>query len=386
MFWLWVRWHAVCLGHSLKRLSPNDREILFILGDTRNDENVPRYQFLILNFFAEAGYNIYVYQGLDFGFFKRLGDWGQHLYAVKNLRFITDIPRRTEGMVFAFDHEEPDESLLKLRWKKLLYVNSQKPPSWKVGDEIVRIPYVMFPGVYRSGRHRDLETFRNQQRKIRAFFAGNMNKIYYDNPDLENNYGQMTRHAGVEALLNSGRKIIHQPEKKEFDRLIRGDRYSRECVIFDFFKFKIKAARWLNVLSTSDFFICFSGTDYPFSHNSVESLAVGTIPILSYADWFDPPLEHKKNAIVYAGKEDLIQKIEEVMTMGADEIGAMKKNAARYYDEHLSPASFARRFETCGEVSTLMMFPRLVVSDPGGKGQRQIEALNAQIGRVGVST
>jgi hypothetical protein len=107
--------------------------------------------------------------------------------------------------------------------------------------------------------------------------------------------------------------------------------------------------------------MCFSGTDLPMCHNVIESMSVGTIPILSYADWFFPSLEHKKNAIIYSGAVDLISKIKEVLAMNQETMDEMRRNVMDYYDQYLSQENLIRIFESNKEdVCTLMLHPRLV--------------------------
>jgi hypothetical protein len=90
-------------------------------------------------------------------------------------------------------------------------------------------------------------------------------------------------------------------------------------------------------------------------------MAVGTIPLIGYPEWFFPPLEHKKNAIVYDGKEDLIRKFNEVLNMSPDEIKKMREHVVDYYEQYLSAESFIRKFESQeGRIFTIMMHPRLV--------------------------
>lgn len=375
---VWLEFCSARLGQRVKRLPPADKNILFTLADERRDEEIPRHYYLMLNFFAEAGYNVYVYKKPSFRFFKRLGPMGgRYLYSVRNVKFITALPERTDEVIYAFDHEDPDEAMLARKWKKLVYFNSLKPASWKVGRGAVWMPYPMSPYVYRSGASRRLETFRRNRRKLRALFVGNTKKEYYDNPALKK-YGQLTRLEALKVLRSSGRKFVDRPDARELDRLLNGEP-RQECVISDYSKLKIDPDRWLDVLSRSDFFICLSGADYPMCHNCVEAAAVGTIPILSYADWFNPPMEHRQNAIVYSGAEDLPKKIDEVMGLSVGEIEKMRNNVIQYYEDHLSPRSFVRQFESRPEAHTVILLPKVLCAEPYPEGCDRLERLNARI-------
>ena len=368
---------ALSLGQQGKKLRTGGKQALFTFSDRRSDQDVPRYQYTLVKFFADNGYTVYLYKKVDFAEFLRLGHFGWRLYAMSNVKFVSELPENTRDIFYVFDGEDPEDPLLNRPWKKLVYFNSMKPVTWTIGRETLDVPYGIYPHLYHYGQHRRLQTYRTSERKVRVFFAGNAVPMYYNNPVLKK-YGQMTRLEAMNSLLEARPDIRHRPDKNEFDALWKGA-YKHECVLADFTKFKIPPKDWLGILSKADFFICFSGTDFPMSHNTVESLAVGTIPIISYGDWFDPPLENKKNALVYTDKKDLARKVEEAMNMSADEIALLKSGAQRYYDEHLSPESFMRRFEETGETPTLVQMRRLLVTDADEAGNARMKKLQARI-------
>lgn len=78
----------------------------------------------------------------------------------------------------------------------------------------------------------------------------------------------------------------------------------------------------------------------PLCHNAIESMAVGTIPVTNYPDWFFPSLEHLKNCIRFTTKEDLIETIKLVLSMDKFQIEQLRKNVLEYYDQYLSCDSF----------------------------------------------
>ena len=73
----------------------------------------------------------------------------------------------------------------------------------------------------------------------------------------------------------------------------------------------------------------------PLCFNVIESMSVSTIPILQYPEYFDPPLEHLKNCIVFSNSEDLLRKIRNILSMSEKEISILKMNVISYYDEFL---------------------------------------------------
>jgi hypothetical protein len=358
----------LCLGiairQNFKALPGNEKKILFNLNDEKlyeKDRSNARHIYLILNAFSEAGYTVFICRKDHFRDFFRAGRYIQLIYTIENIRFLSEIPSNTEGIVYAFDGIEKD--ILARQWKKLVFVNILKPPMCKVGKPI-NIPFFMHPLIYFFKQHRRLGQFRGKERKLRIFFGGNTDKLYYTDPGLKKQ-GQITRFEALNALLSHCRRIRSLKSSKDLMAISSNDVYQNECWVLCTDKTQqIASFDWLNRISLSDFFLCFSGAGLPMCHNAIEAMAVGTIPVISYFDWFDPPLEHKKNAIIYSSTEDLLNKVEEIFKMSDEEINEIRRNAVDYYDNNLSPKSFVRRFEASEDkINTLILFPRLVCSE-----------------------
>ncbi|NJO00632.1 MAG: hypothetical protein HC880_02130 [Bacteroidia bacterium] len=83
----------------------------------------------------------------------------------------------------------------------------------------------------------------------------------------------------------------------------------------------------------------------PLSHNVIEAMAVGTIPILEYPEHFHPPLEHGVNAIIFQGKDDLVNKVREVLQLSAERIAILRKNVVDYYQQNLIGSAFIEKIE-----------------------------------------
>ena len=383
---IWMRllyWPRLLANH-FKALPLSDRQILVTLGDRRPNRDISRHLYTVFNFLADAGYNIYIYQKVDFKFYDWLKSYGRRMFSMERLKFIKDIPANTERMVYMFDHEDLEDALLSRKWKKLAYLSVLKPVSWQMGKKAIGIPFLMYPLIYTLGQDKKLDDYRKNQRMIRTYFAGNADKYYYRNPVLHK-YGQMTRRQGLAALLRSRRKFVYQPDKRAFYDRLNGPAPRRECILMDFSKFKIDPSEWLGVLSKSDFFICLSGTDYPMSHHLIESLAVGTIPIMSYPEWMEPELEHGKNALLYKTADELVRRVDEAMSMEPARIAEMKRNAIRYYEDHLSSKSFAARFEACGGPHTLRLHRCLIGNEPNEAERLRLERLNIRVNHDGRS-
>jgi hypothetical protein len=360
------------LLQRLKTLPPNPKQIFFTLDDSklyRSDDGMGRYAYMTLNAFSRAGYNVYFYKKIDLMGFIKLGFYGRFIYFIKNLKIVSKLPPNSEEIIYAFDSTHED--LLKMKWQKLVYVNVLKPPACSMG-ETIWIPYYFHPHMYRLEQYHKIESLRNKKRRLKIFFGGNASRTYYTNPNPSNNYGQLTRQEGIDALLEMSKDVQRVEYLGDFLRILKSNDYRNQCWILETNRCgNTEFTQWFEIVASADFFMCFSGTDLPMCHNSIEAMAVGTIPILSYSDWFFPPLEHKKNAIIYSGKEDLRMKIQEVLSMGKKEIETMRRNVVSYYDQYLSNESFIRNFERNEEEKcTIMLHPKLastVKDDQEGK-------------------
>jgi len=357
---LFVDYLIINIRHNRKKLPENKKTILFTLEDDRlfrDRDGSGRYAYMTLNIFNNGGYTVYLYKKMNFRNYRYLGNYGRLIYSIKNLKIINVLPENTEEIIYAFDTYVKEA--IERKWKKKVYVNILKSPHYVLGN-VTSIPYYFHPLMYKNKQNKIVHTFRSNTRKIKIFFGGNFTAKYYDNSDLKTYYNQMTRREGIRAALSLGEHIEVFENADHFHKRIYGEDFINKCIILQTdHTFPIKPRDWLNIVSSSNFFLCLSGTDLPMCHNVIESMAVGTIPIIAYQDWFFPPLEHKKNAILYSGKEDLIVKIQEVLAMSVEEIKQLQQNTIEYYEKYLTTDNFIKRFEDNNQsTNTIILHPR----------------------------
>ena len=200
------------------------------------------------------------------------------------------------------------------------------------------LPYTMHPRFYINElSKKELMDLRQRKRKVSVFFAGNMDGLKYDDKVIHEKFGMLSR----------GKIISHIKNKYKGDEKVKfiGSE-AHLSHVFNLMKSDdpqmiISVARtdpdkWLEILGNSDFFICLPGVRMPWSHNALEAMSVGTIPILEYGNLFNPPLAHGKNCILYHNYEEFDQAIEMALNMERDKLEATKNNVIAYYDQHLS--------------------------------------------------
>jgi len=368
-----------------KPIQENDKNIFITFDDEtlfRYDDGLGREAFYILKTFSDGGYHVYFYRSKSFISYWKLGLLGRLIYKIKNLRLVSRLPNNTQNFVYGFDAIRP--VFLKYPWKNLLYINIKRPTSCYLGN-VIPMQFYMMPMIYACGLEENLDQYRQLVRKYRIFFGGSLNPIYYDSPVFKKKYPHlMTRLEGFQTIRNSDIDVLLINKRDELDKFSENSTYLNRLVIVEVkTSFPIKPEQWLQFVGQSDFFMCFSGTDYPICHNSIEAMAVGTIPIIAYGDWFDPQLEHGKNAIIYSDQDDLIQKIKIVMKMSLKDIQELRRGVIEYYDNFLAKGYMARQYEQqVQSISTLMLFPK-IISDPKNEeeGQnfiRKFQQLNIQ--------
>lgn len=109
---------------------------------------------------------------------------------------------------------------------------------------------------------------------------------------------------------------------------------------------RIPRGQWLQTLAHCNVFLALPGVYMPFSHNVVEAMAMGCIPLTNYGNWFDPPLEHMRTCIDFDTEDDLAAKVRMVLALDDDTIRDMRTSVIDYYDRYLAPVSFQESFRT----------------------------------------
>jgi hypothetical protein len=225
-------------------------------------------------------------------------------------------------------------------------------------DELA-IPYTMHPDHLENGEDQRLERYRNHPRRWLLFFGGYNDPKHYHASDQYGHFTTLprTQVTGIAQQCFQDRTCI--PENA--DQLDRQRSQDFDgLVILDSSKYRTPSSGWLDLVSHSKFFLAAPGTTYPVCHNCVESLAVGTIPILEYAQLFQPALQHGVNCLIYRGESELRQLMSDLPLIDAAEVQRLSRGAAKYYDDHLSATAFVQKLAD-DSVHHLHMFAYLAM-------------------------
>ena len=218
-------------------------------------------------------------------------------------------------------------------------------------------PYFAHPKFYKAGLHNTVRGLRDQKRNVRIFFSGTLSKSAYSDKFKF-------------PILNRDKIMRHLVEK--FEWAIEGDSgavgvkpilvvsTSDTRDIVEKHKFRLKT--YIDVMSRSDFFICPPGWLMPHSHNIIEAMSVGTIPITNYNSYMHPPLSPDANCLAFATLREFEGAIDRALRMDAQEVRRLRQGVISYYEEHLEPASFGKKL-----VTRQPLILEIVVNDESGR-------------------
>ena len=297
-----------------------------------------RLLYAILNVFSNNGYRVLLFNDIDF---SKLDKYGQRVPDIENLSLVDSVPGDTGQMFYLFDGE--DRACSGRPWKKKIRVGFDVFATYWFTDPLI-MPYPVHPLLSGADLPDRLDRLRQNRKSLRLFFSGDTknyfrNRVHYPNSKLP-------RLEVIGTLLEDPDiRPIHADSEITLRNRFEGE-HSNDCVIVDTDKMWIDPSEWLPYMSKSDFFICPPGYTMPMCHNVVEAMAVGTIPVINYPEWFNPTLKHMENCIVFGDRADLVDRIKAVLAMDQAEVDELRKRVIDYYENHLNPGKFIRQIET----------------------------------------
>lgn len=260
----------------------------------------------------------------------------RELLALRNsaaLPFIIGGPVRECGMAIA-DTKEALERGAEL--KKLLLDYDY----FSATSEAPRMPYFMHPAVYAAGLHKLAVPSSEAPRKIRVAFFGSRDADFYTR---DFHFPILNREQVLESFIREFEDRIwkvNRPVESWTKREIAvaidtkgGDRGDKNF---------LPMADYLEALRQCDFFLSPPGKCMPHSHNLIEGMAAGCIPILNYPEFINPPLEDGVNCLAFRSTEDLRRAIGQALQMPPIKIKEMRGRLLAYYTTNLIPRKWLK--------------------------------------------
>lgn len=214
-------------------------------------------------------------------------------------------------------------------------------------DSELPMPYGFHPEVIDSLDPHRLEQLRMAPKPWRLFFGGNLQQDAYRKVSGYYHLKTVNRFKILALTLQHyGDRTVSPTDQASFETQLETEIDGFSFIDSDVYR--TPAARWLETLGRSKFFVAAPGVNYPVSHNCVEALSVGSIPVLEYSQLFQPHLEHGVNCLVYKGEAEYRRTLRIVESLSEFEIEKLRRGAMAYYDQYLSAAAFAAQLESSG--------------------------------------
>lgn len=338
------------------------KKVLFNLTSTRVDGPQGRRFYNLHTFFRRAGYHpVFVNH---FGFLanpKRNFKSHSFEHSFSLIEPGELLPGDPKDWVIVTEQDQLPSAMANPMtpvFKLSLEVNEQV-----AGNEFAW-PFPLFPGVYQRNQDLELGPLQQQPRHWQGFFGGQAAAHKYNTDWVRSVYGKVPRQRYLDicrqTLLSKQAAVVAPGSSEELNELTHQNVsgavfvYNEVC--------KIAVDQWLPTLAQARFFFACPGVRYPMSHNAIEALAVGTVPIIEYPEDFYPPLEDGVNCISFSGEAGLVSAIERMLAMPEQQWQAISANAIDYYNRHLEPSAVVENLlqaYQASNVDTIKLVPFL---------------------------
>ncbi|WP_282017521.1 hypothetical protein [Salegentibacter mishustinae] len=179
----------------------------------------------------------------------------------------------------------------------------------------------------------------SRRRKRSVFMAGNFDSKIYSN--FDEIFFQMPSRSKMFLKLEKKKFYKRIISKKHLDHFIQGEDDNKLILLDTVNDFKLKLDDLKEVLKEFDFYLALPGIIIPQSHNLIEAMEVGCIPLIhiKYSKLFSPPLVNYENAILYDSDLEFDMRIQEISAFSDNEVVSLRENVIAYYNSYLSPSS-----------------------------------------------
>jgi len=312
------------------KINPGDKVIYIDISGIA----INRYLYNFLKFFQINNYTVYLPKNKNI-IAQLCRDKGEFKYASWLLkeRFVK------------FDGPSNSKQILKISKEQLsndyfssFFIN-------KLEKETYHVPMSEFPGLYYKYDWRE-EFSIEMKRKRSVFMIGNMNRKYYNNIAEEKVFNILSRRAIADFIFLQ-KYYIKINSMIELERYIQCEIDEKVILIDTFINFTISGEKLKIILKGFDFYLATPGIIIPQSHNMIEAMSVGNIPILhkTYANLFRPILQNNINCLTYETLEEMNDIINKIFDLPDEKILNLRKNVSEYYIKNLTPEAVVNKIE-----------------------------------------
>lgn len=333
-----------------------NNSIIFYFHDRRLLKYAFPYYYPLILGFIRNGYNVH----LDFNWrdHQMINDYNHLLFKTKNL-YLGDYTKDSKNSELIITDSEDD---LFSKESRALILSPKVEEFTGLATQTI-VPFFKHPKQLSN-----VLIPSPGERSVKVFFSGNAHREAYK----KDVFGLMSR----ARVLN----VIHnQFNVEEWKNIDLESEFNGEIVIQDWkwspeeggeTTSRIPDEKWLNVLSNIDFFLAPPGIEIPFSHNMIEAMSVGAIPITNYGHLFCPSLIDGVNCLSFEDETSLVDAINRALKMGVTEKLKMQKEVNQYYERHLIPANFTKVLLENDNLERLYYYGTGLTSDPTNEGKQ----------------
>lgn len=283
-----------------------------------------RYLFNLIHFFKLNGFTVYLPNDKNMisVLSKNKGEFKFASWILKeNIKL--GIPKKKEDACFL---------------KKKVLSNDYFNPKYKDSFlNVYHVPMSQFPYMYFLNEKIDsIDLLVKRKRSI--FMCGNFNPDLYSSISNNTVFNIYSRKEIVD-FIHSNDYYYKIESYADLIFFIKNKLDNKVLLIDSTNDFNIELNQLKFILNNFDFYLALPGIIIPQSHNLIEAMEMGCIPVIqkSYANLFYPPLIHLETAIVFDSKEHLGFLIRDIFRLSEKNIIDLRKNVLHYYDKYLSP-------------------------------------------------
>lgn len=315
---------------------PEGRPIaVFDFRDTRIDGPGGRRFYGLFIFFVRAGYFPVILPNYLFlaNFQKNL----KNLCLREEVAFMTANALEERSFVLVTDREY---SALHDHAERVIvidYGGAQASPT------AFPLPFPMYPEIYAARHDAGIGALRRRTRQWMIYFGGAASPKRYNKRSIISVYRKLPRGRMLEVARSAlGPNAVIDLESGAAHTALQ-QQAVEGLVISELSRYRIPLNEWLPTLATARFYLAGPGYRYPMSHNIIEAMAVGTVPITEYPELFCPPLQDGVNCLAFSGEKGLTDCLQRAKELTAEEWQSLSDGAGCYYDAYLAPEAVIQR-------------------------------------------
>jgi hypothetical protein len=299
------------------------------------DFNQGRYGFQLINYLHLAGYHIAFYK--SGAFLYNLHGYDRLLFKLPGVSFfkkkIINTQKQVDFLFLTNNGNVKAPVACNITYELSLDYFSKKNDS---APSVLRLPFFIHP------RMNQYLPIKKQKRRNRILFYG-CDDALYDSELIKNWFQLMSRSEVYRIIEKSGLDFISPDSYELLEQQLNNPEVTNAFFFLNSSEVWIPGQRWMNIISSFDFFISTPGVSMPHSHNVIEAMSVGTIPIIQYGHWFNPSLTDLVNCVSYNSISDLISIINSVSGLSNERVLQLRDGVTQYYNDHINPSNFSKR-------------------------------------------